>query len=230
MRVLLVEDKIPLNNSLTKILRRRGMAVDQAFDGQEALDVLDGDLHDLLILDLSLPKVDGLDVIRRLREDKCQVPILVLTARGTTGEIVDGLRLGADDYLAKPFDVEELLARIDALWRRRHGMSSSLLQVEDLCLDVSSGEVSRGGVPIKLSRTEFNLLHYLMSKAHWIVTKDELLTHVWENDTAVYDRVVDTYICFLRRKIDKPFPERTALIQTIKTRGYRLGGSEREHV
>ncbi len=230
MRVLLVEDKIPLNNSLTKILRRQGWAIDQAFDGQEALDVFDETLHDVVILDLTLPRVDGLEVIRRLRVDRHQVPILVLTARGTTGEIVDGLRLGADDYLAKPFEVAELVARINALWRRHNGQSSSVLQVEDLTLDLTSGEVRRGDVVIKLSRTEYNLLHYLMSKAHWIVTKDELLTHVWENDTAVYDRVVDTYICFLRRKIDKPFPERTALIQTIKTRGYRLGGSEREHV
>ncbi len=218
-----MEDKIPLNNSLSKILRKNNYAVDQAFDGEEALDLLDPALHDLMILDLTLPKIDGLEVITRVRENKNNVPILVLTARGATPQIVNGLEIGADDYLAKPFEVDELLARVRALLRRLNGNKTPLLQVDDLILDTLNGEVSRAGEAIKLSKTEYALLYYLMMKAHWIVTKEELLLHVWENDTQVYDRVVDTYICFLRRKIDKAFPEKKKLIQTIKTRGYRLG-------
>jgi len=225
MRILVVEDKLPLNNSLTRLLRAKKYAADQAFDGQEALDVADSALHDLVILDLSLPRVDGLEVLARLRERGDKMPILVLTARGTIPQIVDGLRRGADDYLPKPFDIEELLARVQALLRRSLGRPHSCLQVDDLVLDPDSGDVTRGQTSIKLSRTEYQLLYYLMSKAHWIVTKSELLAHVWENDTDVYDRVVDTYICFLRRKIDKPFPGRPALIQTVKTRGYRVGGA-----
>lgn len=230
MRILIVEDKVALNNSLSRILRQHGYAVDQAFDGEEALDLFDVQVHDLMILDLTLPKIDGIDVIARLRAANVEVPILVLTARGTTAQIVDGLHIGADDYMAKPFEVEELLARIQVLLRRRTHQTSAVLKVDDLTLDSVSGEVRRGGRVIKLSRTEYNLLAYLMSKPYWIVTKKELLTHVWEDDGDVYDRVVDTYICFLRRKIDKAFPEHKQLIQTVKTRGYRIGGEkESEH-
>ena len=222
MRILIVEDKIPLNNALTKILRQQNYAVDQAFDGQEALDLVDGLYHDLIILDLTLPKVDGLQVIHQLRSQKITTPILVLTARATTPQIVDGLQTGADDYLAKPFEIEELTDRVQALIRRSHTQQSPLLQVGDLTLNPVSGEVVRDGQTVALTNTEYKLLHYLLSKQNWIVTKQELLTHVWQNDTQVYDRVVDTYICFLRRKIDKNFPHLPPLHHTIKTRGYKL--------
>ena len=220
---MIVEDKIPLNRSLSKILQRAGFAVDQAFDGQEALDLIDGQYHDLIILDLTLPKVDGLEVIARLRRAGITTPILVLTARAATPQIVAGLRSGADDYLSKPFEVEELLARVQVLLRRQSDQKTPLLQVENLTLDPVSGRVTRAGSQVTLSKKEFQVLYYLMSKAHWVVTKSELLTHVWQNETEVYDRVVDTYMCFLRRKIDKDFPQEKPLIQTLKTRGYRLG-------
>ena len=229
MRILLVEDKLPLNKSLAKILRRHNYAVDQAFDGEQALCLLDGDLHDVMILDLTLPKVDGLRVLALTREHGLKLPILILTARATTPEIVTGLHSGADDYLAKPFEIDELLARLQALLRRSNDGQASLLQVADLVLDPHSGQVTRAGQIIKLSRKEYQLLEYLMRKSRWIVTKQELLSHIWENDTQVYDRVVDTYVCFLRKKIDKTFPDLPPLIQTIKTRGYRLG-VEVEHV
>ncbi|MBQ6449921.1 response regulator transcription factor [bacterium] len=229
MRILLVEDKLPLNKSLAKILRRHAYAVDQAFDGEQALCLVDDSYYDVMILDLTLPKIDGLQVLALVRERGLKLPILVLTARVTTPEIVTGLRSGADDYLAKPFEVEELLARLQALLRRVSDKKQPVLQVADLILDPSSGQVTRAGQVIQLSRKEYQLLAYLMHKSHWIITKQELLAHVWENETQVYDRVVDTYICFLRKKIDKAFPHLPTLIQTVKTRGYRLG-LEAEHV
>jgi DNA-binding response OmpR family regulator len=222
MRLLLVEDKIPLNNALSKILQTKGYAIDQVFDGEEALVALDPGYHDLVILDLTLPKLDGLEVIKKLRRERVNIPILVLTARGQTSQVVDGLRLGADDYLAKPFEVEELLARVQALLRRHLGQKTACLQVSDLQLNAATGIVTRANKKIHLTKTEYRLLYYLMSKHNWIVTKDELLTHVWQNEAEVYDRVVDTYICFLRRKIDKAFPDSPPLVQTIKTRGYQL--------
>ena len=226
MRILIVEDKVALNRSLTKILRRKNYAVDQAYDGQEALDVMDHEYYDLVVLDLTLPKVDGRDVITNLRAKKITTPILVLTARTATPQIVDGLQIGADDYLAKPFEVEELIARVQALLRRSFAQTTSVLRVNDLTLDSVTGEVHRAGRLIELSKTEYQLLYHLMLKSHWIVTKKELLTHVWQNETQVYDRVVDTYICFLRRKIDKAFPDSKKLIQTVKTRGYRIGDAK----
>ena len=229
MRILLVEDKLPLNKSLAKILRRHAYAVDQAFDGEQALCLVDDSYYDVMILDLTLPKIDGLQVLALVRERGLKLPILVLTARVTTPEIVTGLRSGADDYLAKPFEVEELLARLQALLRRVSDKKQPVLQVADLILDPSSGQVTRAGQVIQLSRKEYQLLAYLMHKSHWIITKQELLAHVWENETQVYDRVVDTYICFLRKKIDKAFPHLPTLIQTVKTRGSRLG-LEAEHV
>lgn len=222
MRLILVEDKIPLNHSLTTLLRQEKYAVDQAFDGQEALDLIDKDNYDLIILDLTLPKVDGLEVIKRLRASKVTTPILVLTARNQTPDVVVGLQIGADDYLGKPFEIDELLARIQALLRRDTDQKREFFQIDDLTFDPRTGQTLRSGTSIHLSKTESAILHYLFLKQNWIVSKDELLTHVWEHDGDVYDRIVDTYICYLRRKIDKAFPKRPPLIQTIKGRGYQL--------
>jgi DNA-binding response OmpR family regulator len=222
MRLIIVEDKVPLNNSLGKLLRAQGYVVDQAFDGMEALDLIDEHYHDLIILDLTLPKLDGLEVMKQLRETRVNIPILILTARGGTPQIVSGLKLGADDYLAKPFEIEEFLARVQALLRRARVQKGEVMQIDNLSLNPNTGEVRRAGVKVRLTKTEYRLLHYLMNKQNWIVTKEELLAHVWENETEVYDRVVDTYICFLRRKIDKAFPDSCPLLKTIKTRGYQI--------
>ena len=143
MRLLVVEDKVPLNNSLNKILRQQGFAVDQAFDGQQAIEVIDDNYYNLIILDLTLPQIDGLQVIKTLREDKIMVPILVLTARASLEQVVTGLREGADDYLTKLFEIAELLARVQALLRRENRQASSLLQVADLNLDTTTGQVQR---------------------------------------------------------------------------------------
>lgn len=222
MRIILVEDKIPLNHSLTKLLRQEKYAVDQAFDGEEALDLIDKDLYDLIILDLSLPKIDGLEVIKQLRTRQINTPILVLTARNQTPDVVTGLQTGADDYLGKPFEIEELLVRIQVLLRRQANQKQETFKIADLSYNPRTGQAQRAGKTIHLSKTEGEILHYLLSKQKWIVSKDELLSHVWEHDGDVYDRIVDTYICYLRRKIDKAFPQSPPLIHTIKGRGYQL--------
>ena len=222
MRIILVEDKKPLANSLAKILRRNNYAVDITGDGEEALVLIDKDNYDLIILDLGLPKIDGLEVIKRLREQKINIPILVLTARNQTPDVILGLNQGADDYLGKPFEVEELLARVQAMLRRQHLQKDSFLTVDNLTLNLQNQEVKRGEKLIDLSKTEYSLLHYLMANQNQVLSKEKILTHVWENDLEVFDRIVDTYIYYLRQKIDKPFPEQPALIKTVKTRGYQI--------
>lgn len=228
MRIILVEDKIPLANSLVKILRKNNYAVDLAYDGEEALDAIDKHSHDLIILDLGLPKVDGLEVIKQLRSAKVNIPILVLTARNQTPDVVLGLNQGADDYLGKPFEIEELLARIQAMLRRQNDQKTQFLQIDDLVLDPNTAEVTRSGQKIQLSKTEYSLLHYLISNQGRVVSKNQILTHVWENDLDVFDRIVDTYIYYLRQKIDKAFSSRPQLIQTVKTRGYMLNLPEKK--
>ncbi|MDO5561397.1 MAG: response regulator transcription factor [bacterium] len=226
MRILLVEDKIPLNHSLSKILQQESFAVDSAYDGEEALDLISPNFYDLIILDLTLPKIDGLTVLTKIREQKNGVPVLVLTARNQTPEVVTGLRTGADDYLGKPFEIDELLARVFALLRRPTNQKQALFQIDNLTFDPQTGQAQRAGKEIHLSKTESAILHYLFLKQKWIVTKDELLTHVWQNDGDVYDRIIDTYICYLRRKIDKAFPKEKQLLKTFKGRGYQLGINE----
>lgn len=227
MRIILVEDKKPLANSLAKILRKNNYAVDLAHDGEEALDAIDKSSHDLIILDLGLPKIDGIEVIKQLRAAKINIPILVLTARNQTPDVVIGLNQGADDYLGKPFEIDELLARVQAMLRRQNDQKTQFFQIDDLILNPTTTEVTRSGQKIKLSKTEYSLLHYLLSNQGRIVSKDQILTHVWENDLEVFDRIVDTYIYYLRQKIDKAFTARPPVIQTIKTRGYMISLPEK---
>lgn len=147
----------------------------------------------------------------------------MLTARNQTPAVVTGLRTGADDYLGKPFEIDELLARIYTLLRRQSSQKQALFQIDSLTFDPQSGQAKRAGKAIHLSKTESEILHYLFLKQKWIVTKDELLSHVWQNDGEVYDRIIDTYICYLRKKIDKNFPKERPLLKTFKGRGYQLG-------
>ena len=223
MRILIIEDKITLANSLKKILQSEQYVVDLAHDGAEGLDLAGSGDYDLLIVDLGLPTLDGLEITRRLRAEGRNVPILILTARDLKTELVAGLDSGADDYLTKPFNAQELLARLRALLRRERSDKSPLLQVEDLTIDPATNQVARGATKIDLSQKEFMVLHYLIRHPGRIVSKSELLDHVWDDGGLVYDRVVDTYIYYLRQKIDKPFADRPSLINTVKGRGYRLG-------
>ncbi|MGE5254442.1 MAG: winged helix-turn-helix domain-containing protein, partial [Planctomycetaceae bacterium] len=197
-----------------------GYAVDLAFDGEEGLPMVLDQVHDLIILDISLPKIDGLQVLKKLRERKVPTPVLLLTVRATIEDKVLGLDSGADDYLTKPFAFQELLARIRALFRRKGEVGSPLLRVEDLVLDPARHLVNRGGERIDLTRKEFALLEYLMRNAGRVLSRAMISEHVWSYDFDTETNVIDVYVNYLRRKIDSGREKK--LIHTVRGSGYVL--------
>ncbi len=221
MRILVVEDEYKIANSIKRGLEQEGYAIDVAYDGEEAYDLILGEEYDVIVLDLLLPKMDGLTLCKKIREEKIHTPILILTAKGTLQDKVEGLNSGADDYLVKPFAFEELLARIRALIRRPKVGGESKLKVRDLELDPIAFEVRRKGKLISLTRKEFSLLEYLMRNAGKILTKEQIISHVWDYNSDVLPNTVEVYIGYLRRKIEKPFSEK-ALIKTIRGFGYKI--------
>ena len=220
MRILVVEDEKKVANFIKQGLEEEGYAVDWAADGQEGLALaLDG-VHDLIVLDLNLPKMDGLKVLQELRKAKIKVPVLLLTIRAMIEDKVLGLDAGADDYLTKPFSFQELLARIRALFRRRSEAEPALLQVADLTLDPSRRLVRRGTEKIDLSTKEFALLDYFMRNPGRVLTRTMIAEHVWDYDFDTETNVIDVYVNFLRKKIDA---DRTVkLIHTVRGVGYLM--------
>jgi heavy metal response regulator len=220
MRLLLVEDEPKIAHFIKRGLEEEHYAVDVADSGEDALALADVTPYDLVVLDLMLPDMDGLDVCRRLRQRGMDVPVLMLTARGTLDDRVAGLDTGADDYLVKPFAFAELLARTRALLRRQEATKTAQLQVSDLTLDTATHEVTRAGKRVELSSKEYAVLEYLMRHAGMVVTRTMLLEGVWNYDFHPGSNVVDVYIRYLRRKIDDPFPVK--LLETLRGSGYRL--------
>jgi len=223
MRILVVEDEHKIANSIKKGLEQESFAVDLAFNGLDGFDLASTENYDLIILDILLPDLDGLEVCRKLRSLNIQIPILMLTAKSQINDKVKGLNSGADDYLTKPFAFEELLARVRALIRRPRDSMSDILTVEDLSLDTVSFEVKRKGKTIKLSRKEFALLEYLMRHPNKILLKNQIISHVWDYDADILPNTVEVYIGYLRNKIDRAFPESAPLIHTIRGFGYKIG-------
>ncbi|HZL38290.1 MAG TPA: response regulator transcription factor [Tepidisphaeraceae bacterium] len=221
MRVLVVEDFAPIRNAVVQGLREAGFAVDEALDGEQALWHAQSNEHDVIVLDLMLPQVDGLSVLKKLRERKCPAHILILTARDTTQDKVRGLELGADDYLVKPFHFTELLARVKALVRRKYEAKSTLLRFGDLEIDFSRRTVSRGGKPLDLSGREYALLEYLALNSDRIVSRNDIWQHVYDFNATPESNVVDVYIGRLRAKIERG--DRPRLIHTRRGQGYILG-------
>jgi len=216
MRVLVVEDEALLARQLTAALRRAGYAVDHAADGERA-DLLGHDeRYDAVVLDLGLPKVDGLTLLRRWREAGQAMPVLVLTARGSWHEKVQGMDGGADDYMAKPFRMEELLARLRALIRRSSGLSNPELRCGPLALDPRSGKVTLEGTEVKLTGHEFRVLSYLMHHCQRIVSQSELTEHIYSQDFDRDSNTVEVFIARLRRKLGPAF------IETVRSLGYRM--------
>src|ERR1700723_109147 len=216
MRVLVVEDETSLARQLVVALRRAGYAVDHAADGEGA-DLLGHDeRYDAVVLDLGLPKVDGLTVLRRWREAGQAMPVLVLTARGSWHEKVQGIDGGADDYMAKPFRMEELLARLRALIRRSSGLSNPELRCGPLALDPRSGKVTLEGTEVNLTAHEFRGLSYLMHHSQRIVSQSELTEHIYSQDFDRDSNTVEVFIARLRRKLGPPF------IETVRNLGYRI--------
>ena len=220
MRVLIVEDERQMAEQLRKGLEREGYSVLVANDGEHGLDLARTVDHDLLILDWMLPKLDGVQVARRLRHAGIDTRILMLTARDAPPDVVEGLDCGADDYLIKPFAFEVLLARLRALARRTATTQLPVLRVLDLTVDAAAHLVSRGPESIKLSSTEFNLLRFLMHRAGQIVTRRTLIEVVWGYESTIESNTLDAFIHLLRTKVDAP-PNRK-LIHTVRGIGYCL--------
>lgn len=220
MRILVVEDNLALADALREALAADGHAVDTAHAGPEGLELMGAFPYDLVILDVMLPGMSGLEVCRRARERRVAAPILMLTARDTLADKVAGLDSGADDYLVKPFDLPELKARVRALLRRAAPHKASVLQVGDLELDPASGEVRRGGAPLRLHRKERALLEVLMRHAGRIVTRDQIIEHLYDLDSEPSHEVIRAHVKGLRRAIGDDREPR--LIQTVHGIGYRM--------
>ena len=222
MHILVVEDEKKLATLLRRVLMEERHTVDVANDGITGFDLAGSDTYDLVVLDLMLPGMDGIEILKEMREANIETPVLMLTARGSIEDRVTGLRSGADDYLVKPFAMAELLARVEALLRRRHhGLDSSQeVVVGDLVLDLIRHEVKRAGHIIELTAKEFALLEYLMRNAGQVLTRTQITDHVWRYDLDALSNVVDTYIHYLRDKVDRGFDR--AIIKTVRGIGYKV--------
>jgi two-component system, OmpR family, response regulator len=223
MKILLVEDEHKIANSIKQGLTQENFTVDVAYDGTSGFDLASSESYDVIILDRLLPGMDGLSICRRLREMGNHTSILILTAKSQTMDKVEGLNSGADDYLAKPFAFEELLARIKALGRRPKNNLGEEIKVGNLTLNATTFEVKRANKLINLSSKEFSILEYLMKHEGKILTKDQIISHVWSYDADVLPNTVEVFIGYLRNKIDKPFSNTKPLIHTARGFGYRLG-------
>lgn len=220
MRILVVEDEPGIANFVRQGLTEAGYAVDLAWDGREGLDYALAADYDVLVLDIMLPKMNGLALLQELRREGDRTPALMLTARDTVNDRVAGLDAGADDYLVKPFAFPELLARVRALLRRPPLQMGTTLQVGDLFMDTAKREVSRAGQAIDLTPREYAVLEYLMRHPNQVLTRDQIAEHVWNFDFYNESNVVDVYIGYIRRKIDQGHD--TPLIQTVRGVGYRI--------
>jgi two-component system, OmpR family, response regulator len=220
-RVLVVDDERNIADVISIALRYNDYEVETAADGRAALDSVESFRPDLVVLDVMLPDLDGFEVAKRMRERADDTPILFLTAKDTTEDKVRGLTLGGDDYVTKPFSVEELLARIATVLRRfgRAGGDESVLRFGDLESDDETREVFRGGAAIELTDTEYRLLRYLMKNPRRVLTRAQILDHVWEYDFAGDARVLETYVSYLRKKLEAHGPR---LVQTVRGVGYAL--------
>ncbi|WP_158944745.1 response regulator transcription factor [Granulicella sp. S190] len=226
MRVLLVEDEVRLAENVAAALREiPGFAVDCASDGSMGVSLAGNRCYDLIILDLMLPLLDGQGVLKRLRADRDLTPVLILTARGEASSIIQLLNAGADDYLAKPFDLGELIARSKALVRRGKGVAHPILNLADVELDTLQQLVSRAGVVIDLTPMEYRILEYLMHRPKVIVSKRELLEHLYDYNWEHHSNVIEAHVSNLRRKLD--FDAAEPSIETLRGRGYRLSLKER---
>jgi len=220
MRVLIIEDEKKISNFIKRGLKEEGYAVDAAYEGEEGYFLAKTNEYDLIVLDIILPKMDGITLCRKLREGKVNTPVLILTARDTVRDKVTGLDAGADDYLTKPFAFEEFLARIRVLLRKKDLPEATKLAVEDLELDLLTHKVTRQSKEIALTSKEYALLEYLMRNAGTVVTRTMISEHVWDVNFDTFTNVIDVYISYLRNKIDSNYKKK--LIHTLRGRGYIL--------
>jgi DNA-binding response OmpR family regulator len=220
MRVLVVEDEVGIAQFISQGLSEAGYAVDMTNDGQSGLDYALAAEYDIIVLDIMLPQMDGLQLLRKMRSQGIKTPVLLLTARDGIEDRVKGLDAGADDYLSKPFAFPELLARLRALLRRPNLQQDAILKVGDLEMDVATREVRRAGKTINLSPREFTLLEYFMRHPRQVLSRTQIIEHTWNFDFYENSNVIDVYVGYLRRKIDQGFDK--PLLKTVRGVGYRL--------
>jgi DNA-binding response OmpR family regulator len=220
VKILIVEDEKNLAKILKKGLEEHSFTADLSFDGEEGLYMAETYIYDAVILDIMLPVIDGLTILDRLRKKKIDVPVLLLTARGEIEDRVKGLNTGADDYIVKPFDFSELLARLKAVIRRNKGKASPHITIDDLTIDLNSRTVKRGDMEIKLSAKEYNILEYLALNKGKIIRRTELIEHIYDMNFDLDSNIIDVYINYLRNKIDRGYNKK--LIHTVRGVGYIL--------
>lgn len=224
MRILIVEDEPKIANAVKRGLEQQSYAVDVVYNGDDGLSMATTETYDLLILDRMLPgSVDGIAIVKKLRASQNQVPILLLTAKDKILDRAEGLNAGADDYLIKPFAFVELIARVRALLRRPRQGVNTILKYEDLALDPDNFAVIRADKPISLTQKEFAFLEYLIRNKERIISKDQIMQHVWDYDSDILPNTIEVYVGYLRNKVDKPFNKSPALIHTKRGFGYYFG-------
>jgi len=221
MRILLVEDHPKMLAAISKGLSEHGFAVDSTCSGRDGEEMATAEVYDVILLDVMLPDHSGIDICKNLRRRGCATPILLLTALSGTDDKVQGLDAGADDYLTKPFDFEELVARVRALMRRSAPIEAAVLKFEDIHMNLAKQQVTRGDKIIDLTRKEFSLLEYFMRNPEKVLTRSAIGEHVWDINFDPFSNVIDVYVSMLRKKLDKPFDR--PLIHTVIGSGYRLG-------
>lgn len=227
MKILVIEDEHRIARAIKEGLEQDSYAVDVVYDGDDGYAAARYEEYDLIILDIMLPGMNGFEVSKKLRSEKVHTPILMLTAKDQSKDVVHGLDSGADDYLAKPFSFEVLTARVRALLRRPHETANTALSVGDLTMDVAMHEVRRGGKLIKLSSKEYSILEYMMRNKNRVLSKNNIMSHVWDFDADVLPNNVEVFINYLRAKVDKPF-DNPNLIQTVRGFGYKISDAEAE--
>ncbi|WP_454948697.1 response regulator transcription factor [Gemella sanguinis] len=218
MKILVVEDERDLNRIITKHLKKNNYSVDSCFDGQEALDFISYSEYDLIITDIMMPNVDGYEFIDKLRANKNNTPVIMLTAKDTLEDKIVGLDSGADDYIVKPFEFDELLARIRVLMRRNYGLATNIIQIEEVTLDLAKKQVTKSGEIIDLTGKEYEVLEYLMKNRGSILSRDQILNHVWDYEYEGASNIVDVIIKNIRKKLDRG--EGNTIIYTKRGLGY----------
>lgn len=218
MRILVVEDEHDLNRVITRHLKKNNYSVDSCFDGQEGLDFISYNEYDLIITDIMMPNVDGYEFIEKLRNNKNNTPVIMLTAKDTLEDKIVGLDSGADDYIVKPFEFDELLARIRVLMRRNYGLATNVIQIEDVTLDISKKQVTKSKELINLTGKEYEVLEYLMKNKGSILSRDQILNHVWDYNYEGASNIVDVIIKNIRKKLDRG--EGNTIIFTKRGLGY----------
>lgn len=218
MKILVVEDERDLNRIITKHLKKNNYSVDSCFDGQEALDFISYSEYDLIITDIMMPNVDGYEFIDKLRANKNNTPVIMLTAKDTLEDKIVGLDSGADDYIVKPFEFDELLARIRVLMRRNYGLATNIIQIEEVTLDLAKKQFAKSGEIIDLTGKEYEVLEYLMKNKGSILSRDQILNHVWDYEYEGASNIVDVIIKNIRKKLDRG--EGNTIIYTKRGLGY----------